>query len=348
MKTINQAWTLAQTPKEGWPSADDFALVENKLPKVGPNQALTRTIYLSLDPYQWGRRRNGVEHPGEICHGRTVSEIVESRMTNYRPGDLVFNTNGWQKFGLIGEGVDVFGYMHPRKLNPSDAPITTALGVLGMLGLTAYAGLSIQCQPVSGETVIVSAASGGVGQVAGQIAKINGCHVVGVAGRQEKCDFVVNELGFDQCVSHLSENYERDIQKACPHGADIYFENVGGKTYQGVLPLLNPNSRITVCGMISQYGNTDGLDTRELWNQIGQSTFDRQATTIHSLFVGNFVSSHQQEFLSKMSSWIKQDQIKYREHIWNGLAKAPEAFIAMLSGNNFGKTLVKIREDPTI
>ena len=348
METINQAWTLARTPQKGWPSADDFLLVENKLPDVGPNQALTRTIYLSLDPYQWGRRRNGVERPGEICHGRTVSEVVESRMTNYRPGDLIFNTNGWQMFGLIGEGVDAFGYMHPRKLDPSDAPITTAVGVLGMLGLTAYAGLSIQCQPVVGETVIVSAASGGVGQVAGQIAKINGCHVVGVAGREEKCDFVVNELGFDQCVSHLSKNYARDIQKACPHGADIYFENVGGKTYQGVLPLLNSNSRITVCGMISQYGNTDGLDAREHWNQIGQSTFDHQATIVHSLFVGNFVDSHQQEFLSKMSAWIQQDQIKYREHIWEGIAKAPEAFIAMLNGNNFGKTLVKIGEDPTI
>ena len=348
MDTTNQAWTLARRPKDGWPSPDDFKLIEKELPDIGPNQALTRTIYLSLDPYQWGRRRSGVERPGEICHGRSVSQVIESRTTNYDPGDLVFNTNGWQKFGLIGKGIDTFGYMHPRKLDPSIAPITTAIGVLGMLGLTAYAGLSIQCHPMAGETVIVSAASGGVGQVAGQIAKIHGCQVVGVAGRKEKCDFVVNELGFDHCVSHLSRNYVEELQNACPDGADIYFENVGGKTYQGVLPLLNPSSRISVCGMISQYGNTDGLDARELWEKLGQSTFDRQSTTIHNLFVGSFVETHQREFLSKMSAWLKNGDVHYREDVWEGITKAPEAFMAMLRGNNFGKTLVQISEDPTI
>ena len=165
------------------------------MPEPRAGQVLTRTIYLSLDPYQWGRRRSGAEAVGDVCHGRTVSRVIESRTDAYAPGDYLFNTNGWQLYGLTGEGIDVFGYMFPRKIDPCVAPISTAVGILGMLGLTAYSGVVVQCRPKPGETVVVSAVSGGVGQAAGQIAKLQGCRVVGIASTAAKCDFAVDELG---------------------------------------------------------------------------------------------------------------------------------------------------------
>jgi NADPH-dependent curcumin reductase CurA len=347
MKEKNAAWTLARTPPEGWPTDGDFAWGTHDVPSPVPGQALTRTIYLSLDPYQWGRRRSGVESVGEVCHGRTISQVIDSNADAFSPGDFIFNTNGWQTYGLTGEGVDVFGYMFPRKLDPSTAPISTGVGVLGMLGLTAYSGLYVQCEPRPGETVVVSAASGGVGQAAGQIAKIKGCRVVGVAGAQRKCDFVVDDLGFDACVSHQSGSYADDLRAVCPDGIDIYFENVGGKVYEGVLPLLNRRARITLCGFISQYGNTDGRDPAETWRQTGASVFARNDVKVHGLFVGNYVASHQDEFLSEMGGWVRDGLVKYREDVWGGLEKAPEAFSALLSGGNFGKTLVQVAEDPT-
>ena len=168
---MNEQWQLARVPPEGAPTEGDFRWVQAAVPSPGAGQMLTRTIYLSMDPYQWGRRRNGLEKPGEVCHARTVSEVVESRLDGFAPGDLIFNTNGWQRYGLTGEGISVFGYMYPRKLDPAAAPISAAVGILGMLGLTAYAGMAVQCGPRPGETVVVSAASGGVGQAAGQIAR---------------------------------------------------------------------------------------------------------------------------------------------------------------------------------
>lgn len=343
----NQAWTLARTPPAGWPTDGDFAMVQGEMPSPGPGQALTRTIYLSLDPYQWGRRRSGTEAVGDVCHGRTVSEVLESQSDEFQAGDFIFNTNGWQTHGLVGDGVDVFGYMFPRKVDPEVAPISTAIGILGMLGLTAYSGMYVQCTPQPGETVVVSAASGGVGQAAGQIAKIKGCRVVGVAGVQAKCDFVVNELRFDACVSHLSETYDEDLRAACPDGIDIYYENVGGKVFEGVLPLLNRNSRITLCGMISQYGNTDGRDVSEVWRETGAPFFERNNTKAHGLFVGNYVASHQAEFLAEMGGWIQDGLVKYREDLSVGLEATPGAFSAMLEGGTFGKTLVRIGSDPT-
>lgn len=348
MSENSSAWRLARTPPEGWPTDGDFELIEMPLPVPAAGQALTRTIYLSLDPYQWGRRRSGVEAVGDICHGRTVSQVIESRTADYGPGDFIFNTNGWQTHGLTGDGVDVFGYMFPRKLDPAVAPISTAIGILGMLGLTAYSGVWVQCQPQPGETVVVSAASGGVGQAAGQIAKIKGCRVVGIAGADHKCEYVAGELGFDACVSHLSPTYADDLRAACPDGIDVYFENVGGKVFAGVLPLLNQDSRITLCGMISQYGNTDGADPATAWRETGAPFFERVNTQVHGLFVGNYVKSHQAEFLSEMSSWIRDGLVKYREDVWDGLQQAPAAFAAMLKGGTFGKTLVQIGEDPTL
>jgi NADPH-dependent curcumin reductase len=344
---LNPQWTLARTPPGGLPVAEDFAWKSPPIPDPQRNQMLARTLYLSLDPYQWGRRRGGAESVGDVCHGRTVAQVIKSRLDGYREGDYVFNTSGWQTYGLTGDGISVFGYMYARKLDPTIAPISTAVGVLGMLGLTAYAGLIVQCAPQPGETVVVSAASGGVGQVVGQLAKIHGCRVVGIAGTPEKCDFVTRQLGFDACVSHRSATLDDELAAACSDGIDIYFENVGGRVFEAVLPQLNRNARISLCGLISQYGNSAGGNPRDAWAATGQPYFDRSSVVVHDLRVGSFVADHQAEFLDKMAGWMRAGEVKYREDVWPGLERAPEAFRAMLDGNNFGKTLVAVSEDPT-
>jgi NADPH-dependent curcumin reductase len=345
---MNQQWILARKPPEGLPTEADFKLIETPIPEPSPNQMLTRTIYLSLDPYQWGRRRSGLEAVGDVCHGRTVSQVVKSHLPEYHEGDFVFNTNGWQEYGLTGEGISVFEYMFPRKLDPSQAPISTAVGIMGMLGLTAYAGIVLQCQPQAGETVVVSAASGGVGQIAGQIAKIFGCRVVGIAGIQEKCDFVTAVLGLDACVSHKRATLADDLRAACPAGIDVYFENVGGQVFDAVLPLLNRQARISLCGLVSQYGTATPGDPHDAWMAQGARTFERQQVQVHRLHVRNFVREHQARFLERMASWIRQGQVKYKEDVWPGLVLAPKAFRAMLEGGNFGKTLVGVGEDPSL
>lgn len=344
MDHLNAHWVLARTPPGGWPVDEDFAWREAPAPEPGPGQMLTRTVYLSLDPYQWGRRRRGVEVPGEVCHGRTVSQVVRSRVDGFREGDFLFNTNGWQTFGLTGEGVSNFGYMFPRKLDPAAAPVSTAVGVLGMLGLTAYSGLYVQCAPRAGETVVVSAASGGVGQIVGQLAKLRGCRTVGIAGRAEKCAYVRDELGFGDCVSHLAPDFAQQLQAACPDGIDVYFENVGGAVFEAVLSLLNQYARVTLCGLASQYGAT-GVDIMEAWRQTGAPVFGARNVAVHPLFVGDFVASHQDRFLSEMASWMKAGHIRYREDIWPGLPSAPRAFRSMLAGDTFGKTIVRVSEE---
>lgn len=345
---MNTQWLLARTPPGHLPEEADFTLTRTPIPDPGPGQMLTRTIYLSLDPYQWGRRKSGVETVGEVCHGRTVSQVVKSNLPEYQEGDFVFNTNGWQEYGLTGESISVFRYMFPRKLDPMLAPISTAVGVLGMLGLTAYAGMVLQCNPKAGETVVVSAASGGVGQIAGQIAKIHGCRVVGIAGVQEKCDFVTHILGFDACVSHRSDHLADDLRAACPAGIDVYFENVGGSVFAAVLPLLNKQARISLCGLISQYGQATTGNPHDAWMAQGRPTFERQNVQAHMLTVGNFVEAYQAQFLATMAAWIRDGKIKYKEDLWPGLGQAPKAFRAMLEGGNFGKTLVGVGADPTL
>jgi len=344
----NQQWTLARKPPQGWPSEGDFSWNEQKATSPGPGQMLSQTVYLSLDPYQWGRRRGGLEKPGDVCHGRAVSQVLESKLDGYQAGDFVFNTNGWQRYGLSGEGISVFGYMHPRKIDPAKAPISTAVGIMGMLGLTAYAGVYVQCQPQPGETGVVSAASGGVGQAAGQIAKLKGCRVVGIAGAKHKCDYVTDELGFDACVSHLSDTLAEDLATACPDGIDIYFENVGGKVFEAVLPLLNQDARISRCGLISQYGNMDGRDTAEDWLATGKPYFDKRNVQAHGLRVRDFVADYQDKCFNEMAEWIRDGHVRYREDVSVGLEQAPEAFASMLKGGKFGKALVAVSDDPTL
>jgi NADPH-dependent curcumin reductase CurA len=340
---MNRYWTLADRPLGAWPDADTFALREGPIPTPAEGQALTRTIYVSLDPYQWAYKRRGIDAPGAPCHARTVAQVVESRIEGLEPGDFVFNTNGWAEYGLMGEGVARPAYMVPRKLDPAKGKISQAVGVLGMLGLTAYAGMLVQCDPKPGETVVVSAASGGVGQIAGQLAKLRGARVVGVAGKPEKCRFVTEELGFTACVSHLSPTFADDLKAACPAGVDVYFENVGGAVFEAVLPLFNPGARMTICGLISHYGDQAGGDAgAEEARRAGA-----RGVTVQNLFVGDYVASHHDAMLAELGPAVADGRIKYREDIRQGLEALPTAFAEMLKGGNFGKMLVQVGEDPT-
>jgi NADPH-dependent curcumin reductase CurA len=344
---MNRYWTLSGKPLGGWPEADSFVLREGPTPEPGPGQALTRTIYVSLDPYQWGYKKRGVEPPGTPCHARTVAQVMTSRMDGYAPGDLVFNTNGWAEYGLMGEGVERPAYMIPRKLDPAKGRISQAVGVLGMLGLTAYAGMVLQCEPKAGETAVVSAASGGVGQIAGQLAKLRGLRVVGIAGKEAKRRFVVEELGFDACVSHLSPAMAAELKAACPAGVDVYFENVGGAVFDAVLPLFNTGARMTICGLIASYGDPAGTDARAELMKKGEAIFKERGVKVQGLFVGDYIGHHD-EMLAEVGPAVAAGKLKYREDIRQGLESIPACFAEMLRGDNFGKMIVQIAPDPTL
>ena len=345
---MNRYWTLSDKPVGGWPDEDTFELREEPMPTPGPGQALTRTIYVSLDPYQWGYKRRGLDKPGAPCHARTVSQVVESRIPGLAPGDFVFNTNGWSEYALMGEGVARPSYMVPRKINPAVGRISWAVGVLGMLGLTAYSGMILQCEPQPGETVVVSAASGGVGQIAGQLAKLRGCRVVGIAGKPEKQRFVTGTLGYDACVSHLSPTLADDLAAACPDGVDAYFENVGGACFDAVLPLFNPGARMTICGLIAHYGDAPGVDARAALMARGAGIFGERGVTVRDLFVGDYVAAHHDAFLADMAGWVGEGKVQYLEDTREGFETIPAAFAEMLKGGNFGKMLVRVADDPTL
>jgi len=323
-------------------------LREAAIPQPRQGQALTRTIYVSLDPYQWGYKRRGVEEKGAPCHARTVSQVVESRMEGFAAGDFVFNTNGWAEYGLMGEGVQRPSYMIPRKLDPAQGRISLAVGVLGMLGLTAYAGMILMARPKEGETVVVSAASGGVGQIAGQLARLAGARVVGVAGRDEKCRFVTGTLGFDACVSHLSSSFPENLRQACPAGIDVYFENVGGAVFDAVLPLFNTDARMMICGLIAHYGDAAGTDARTALMGRGADVFSKRKVMVRDLFVGDYVANHQDEFLRTVAPLVASGALNYREDIRHGMENVPACFSEMLRGDNFGKMLVQVAADPTL
>jgi NADPH-dependent curcumin reductase CurA len=269
-------------------------------------------------------------------------------MDGFAAGDFVFNTSGWAEYGLMGEGVARPSYMIPRKLDPTQGRISLAVGVLGMLGLTAYAGMVLMGQPKVGETAVVSAASGGVGQIAGQLARLRGARVVGIAGRDEKCRFVVDALGFDACVSHLSPTFAQDLRAACPKGVDVYFENVGGAVFDTVLPLFNAGARMTICGLIAHYGDEAGTDARAQLMKRGEQVFRDRGMTVRDLFVGDFVESQQDACLAELVPLVKSGRLKYREDIRRGIENIPVCFAEMLKGSNFGKMLVQVGADPTL
>jgi NADPH-dependent curcumin reductase len=329
---VNRQIVLKSRP-EDMPGLDNFALTEAAVPEPADGEVLVRTLYLSLDPYMRGRMSAAKSYakPAEIGSamvGGTVGEIVISRHPKFAAGDIVVGSGGWQEFALSnGTGL--------RKLDPAAAPISTALGVLGMPGMTAYVGLAEIGQPKPGETVVVAAASGAVGSVVGQIAKIKGCRAVGIAGGADKCRFVVDTLGFDACVDHRGADFRDALAAACPAGIDVYFENVGGAVQQTVWPLLNDFARIPVCGLIAQYNLTTPMPGPDMFTVL------RKRLTLRGFIVSDFAAK-QGDFLREASEWVGSGRLKYREDIVDGLENAPAAFLGMLQGMNFGKTLVRV------
>src|SRR5215468_7582791 len=330
--SINRQILLKSRP-EGPPSLDNFELTERPTPEPDEDEVLMRIIYLSLDPYMRGRMNAAKSYatPVAIGHpmvGGTVGEIVKSRNPKYSVGDIVLGYGGWQEYALSnGAGL--------RKHDPKVAPVSTALGVLGMPGMTAYVGLLEIAQPKPGETVVVAAASGAVGSVVGQIAKIKGCHAVGIAGGAEKCRFVAGELGFDACVDHRAPDFAKLLEAACPEGIDVYFENVGGVVQQTVWPLLNDFARIPVCGLIAQYNMTTPMPGPDMFSVL------RKRLLLRGFIVSDFAAK-QADFLREAGEWVSSRRIKYREDVVEGLENAPSAFLGLLRGKNFGKMLVKL------
>jgi NADPH-dependent curcumin reductase CurA len=330
---------LASRPV-GEPKVSDFRLEEYPVPQPGPGELLLKTKWLSLDPYMRGRMSDAPSYAkpvgiGEVMEGGTVNEVVGSNNDGFKPGEIVLGHTGWQTHAVSnGAGL--------RKLDPKLAPISTALGVLGMPGMTAYTGLAEIGKPKAGETVVVSAASGAVGSIVGQIAKIKGARAVGIAGGPEKCKYVKEQLGFDDCVDHRASDFAERLKAACPKGIDVYFENVGGHVFEAVLPLLNFFARIPVCGLIAQYNATELPPGPNRLPLLMRNVLTKRLT-IRGFIVSDFWGRFD-EFIREMPQWIKEGRIKYREDVVDGLEKAPQTFIGLLKGKNFGKQLIRVAE----
>jgi NADPH-dependent curcumin reductase CurA len=333
---------LARRP-QGEPVAADFELARVPKPEPGPGQVLTRTIYLSLDPYMRGRMNAEKSYAdpvpiGGVMEGGGVGVVEVSNFSGLAAGDIVVGRTGWQDYA-VSDGAAL------RKVDPTVAPISTAVGVLGMPGMTAYTGLLNIGQPKEGETLVVAAASGAVGSVVGQIGKIKGCRVVGVAGGPEKCRYVTAEFGFDACVDHRAPDFEAQLTAACPKGIDIYFENVGGRVLEAVVPLLNFFSRMPVCGLISQYNATKLPDGPNRLPQLMRAVLTNRVL-IRGFIVRDY-GAQQADFLRDVAQWMREGRIKYREHRVKGLENAPATLIGLLKGENFGKVVIEVSDDPT-
>jgi NADPH-dependent curcumin reductase CurA len=342
MVKTNRQILLASRPN-GEPTLENFHQVEGEIPRPGPGQMLLRSIFLSLDPYMRGRMNAAKSYAppveiGQVMEGRAVAEVIESNLTGYQRGDTVFAPLGWQEYAVSdGQGV--------RIIDQSLRPLSYALGILGMPGMTAYTGLLNIGQPQPGETLVVAAASGAVGSIVGQIGRLKGCRIVGIAGGPEKCRFVKGELGFDECLDHREPKLAERLAHACPQGIDIYFENVGGAVFDAVLPLLNNFARIPVCGLIAHYNATElppGPDRVPLVMQ--QILIKR--LTFRGFIVWDFASQMPQ-FLADMSEWLREGRLKYKEDITDGLENAPRELIGLLRGKNFGKKIIRVSDEPS-
>ncbi|KGI78909.1 NADP-dependent oxidoreductase [Oleiagrimonas soli] len=337
----NRRFVLASRPK-GAPTPDNFRLETGSAPEPGEGQVLLRTVFLSLDPYMRGRMSDAPSYaaPVEVdglMVGGTVCRVAKSRHPDYAEGDWVLAYSGWQDYAL-SDGKGLF------KLDPKRAPPSWALGILGMPGFTAYMGLTDIGQPKAGETVVVAAASGAVGSVVGQVAKQLGCRVVGIAGGKEKCDYVTGTLGFDACIDHRQPDLAEQLKAACPDGIDVYFENVGGKVFDAVLPLLNSKARVPLCGLIASYNATElppGPDRLPLLT----GTLLKKRIRMQGFIIFDDYGDRYGEFLAAMQPWLAAGKLHYREDLVDGLEAAPEAFIGMLHGANFGKLAVRVGPD---
>ncbi|APX90774.1 NADP-dependent oxidoreductase [Brevirhabdus pacifica] len=338
---------LASRP-EGRVSENNFRVESGILPRPAKGEVLARVLYLSLDPYMRGRMDAGKSYApaveiGETMEGRAVAEVLESNDPAFAPGDLVLGSFGWASHGVLPAA----GLM---RVDPDLAPPSTALGVLGMPGFTGWLGLEAFGRPQKGETLVVGAATGAVGSMVGQLARLRGLRAVGVAGGPEKCDFAVKELGFDACLDHRaapdSATLRKQLAQACPDGVDVYFENVGDKTLEAVLPLMNVGGRIPVCGMIGWYdlgalgaGGGTGRNMLPLaWRTI----------LVQRLAVQGFIiTDHYHrfgEFLTEVAPLVRDGRIAWHEDVAEGLEAAPQAFMNLLAGRNFGKQIVKVAQ----
>jgi NADPH-dependent curcumin reductase len=337
MAEMNRQVLLKRRPN-GMPVPDDFAIVERPLSDPGEGQVLLRGIYLSLDPYMRGRISGQRSYAtpteiGDVIEGRVVGQVARSRHPDLREGDFASGGYGWQTHSIV-DGAAL------TKLDPAHAPLSTALGVLGMPGLTAYVGLKTIGQPKAGETVVVSAASGAVGGVAGQLARRVGCRAVGIAGGADKCRYVTEELGFDGCVDHRGDDLGGALEAACPKGIDVYFENVGGNVQSAVYPRLNDFGRMIMCGMIAEYNDIAPRPGPSLVTAV------RKRLKIQGFIVSDHATLRS-EYLAMAAPLVRSGQLKYREDIVEGIDNAPAAFIGLLQGKNFGKLIVKLGADPT-
>ncbi len=329
---------LAARPK-GRPQLTDFRLEETVIPRPASGQLLLETQYLSLDPYMRGRMddRKSYATPlklGDVMSGEAVARVLASKHRDYAEGDIVLAPTGWRTHAL-SDGTRL------RKLDPTVAPVTTGLGVLGMPGFTAYGGMRVIGKPQPGETVVVAAASGPVGSLVGQLAKLAGARAVGIAGGPAKCAFVKDELRFDAAVDHRASDFAAELAAACPNGIDVYFENVGGAIWQAVLPLLNKYARVPVCGLIAQYNGTSGGDGTDHLPATMREILSK-SLTVRGFINSDLAAQYYADFLREVGAGIAEGSIRYREDIVDGLENAPEAFIGMLDGRNFGKLIVRV------
>lgn len=337
---VNRQIVLAGRPV-GAPTANDFRLQEAPIPTPGEGEMLLRQVYLSLDPYMRGRMSESKSYAdpvniGDPMVGGTVSVVVKSNLKHFSEGDWVVSQGGWQDYS-ISKGDMVFN------LGKEPAMPSWALGVLGMPGFTAYAGLLEIGQPKAGETIVVAAATGPVGATVGQIGKLKECRVVGIAGGAEKCKHAVEELGFDACIDRNSPTFVQELKDACPKGIDVYFENVGGAVFDAVLPLLNPNARIPLCGLISQYNATSLPEGPDRMGALMGTLLVKKIRMQGFIIFDSFPNLYP-KFAADMQQWIAEGKMKYREQIVEGLENAPEAFMGLLEGKNFGKLVVKVAD----
>lgn len=339
-QNTNRQIKLASRP-QGEPKAENFDLVTSDIPSPNDNEMLLRTVYLSLDPYMRGRMSDAKSYAdplavGDVIMGGTVAQVVESNIDKFTVGDLVVSNSGWQDYSVSnGEGV--------LKLDKDMKNPSYGLGVLGMPGFTGYMGLTDIGKPQKGETLVVAAATGPVGATVGQVGKQYGTRTVGVAGGKEKCDFAVNELGFDICIDHKADDFAEQLKAACPDGIDIYYENVGGHVFDAVMPLLNAHARIPVCGLVAQYNATDLPEGKDRLSMLTGLILSRRLT-IKGFIIFEEYGDHYPEFLETMSKWVESGDVKTKEYIAEGLDNAPDAFVRMLNGDNFGKTVVKVAD----
>jgi NADPH-dependent curcumin reductase len=329
---------LASRPN-GPPTAENFRLEDVPMPSLPRGGLLLRVLYLSLDPYMRGRMDDRKSYArsvdiGEVMTGESICEVMASDREGYAPGDIVLAHTGWRTHAAWQGPA-------PRKLDPKLAPITTGLGVLGMPGFTAYAGLHIIGKPKAGDTVAVAAASGPVGSLVGQFAKMAGARAIGIAGGPDKCRYVVDELRFDACVDHRAPDFPAKLAAECPKGVDVYFENVGGAVWQAVLPLLNTFARVPVCGLIAQYSAAGQPAGPNLLPATMRQILTK-SLTLRGFLNTEFVPEHFADFLKIVSAGIADGRIRYREDVTEGLENAPAAFMGLLQGKNFGKVLVRV------